>query len=216
MSARGQIAYRGNGNIYVNITNRCSSACEFCLREFTDEVYGAELSLSEEPSIEEIEQAIELEFMDGPADEVVFCGLGEPTMRLDAVVAVCEWLRLRRIPSRLVTNGHGQLLNPDIDVVTALSEAGLNKVAVSLNAADPASYDLLCRPIFSKAFRAVLRFAEDCVRHDIETTVTAVETPGLDIEGCEAIAATIGGTFRLRRLVRAADRVSDKRKDDHD
>ena len=216
MSAADTIAYRGNGNIYVNLTNRCSSACEFCLRDFTDEVYGAGLRLTEEPTIEEIEQAIELEFMDGPADEVVFCGFGEPTMRLDAVLAVCEWLRLRRIPSRLVTNGHGQLLNPDIEVVPALAGAGLGKAAVSLNAADPVSYDLLCRPLFSKAFRAVLSFAEECVEHGIETTITAVDAPEVDVAGCEAIAATIGATFRLRRLVERPAIMADKRKDGHD
>ena len=73
-------------------------------------------------------QAIELAFLDGPADEVVFCGFGEPTMRLDVVLAVTEWLRLRRIRRRLDTNGHGQLLNPDVDVPAALAAAGLDAV----------------------------------------------------------------------------------------
>ena len=216
MSTPGKIAYRGKGNIYVNLTNRCSSACEFCLRDFTDEVYGSGLRLDAEPSVEEVEQAIEIEFRDGPADEVVFCGFGEPTMRLDALLTICEWLRLRRIPSRLVTNGHGQLLNPDVEVAPALAGAGLTKATVSLNAADPASYDLLCRPIFSKAFRAVLRFAEECVEQGIETMMTAVDTPETDVAGCEAVAAALGATFRLRRLVERTDRTPDKRKDEHD
>jgi cyclic pyranopterin phosphate synthase len=205
---QGKIAYRGKGGIYVNITNRCSSACEFCLREFTDEVYGEPLRLDEEPSVEEIEQAIELEFLDGPADEVAFCGFGEPTMRLDAVLAVTDWLRLRRIPSRLVTNGHGRLLNPDVDVVAALAAAGLGAVTLSLNAADPETYDLICRPIFSKTHRAVIRFAEECVGQGLKTTLTAVDYPGADIEGCKAIAAAVGGEFRLRALVRREDRES--------
>ena len=132
----GTIAYRAGGSIYLNLTNRCSSSCEFCIREWSDGVYGEDLRLDHEPELDEVTQAIEVAFMDGPADEVVFCGFGEPTMRLDVVLAVTEWLRLRRIRSRLDTNGHGDLLNPDVDVPAALAAAGLDAVTVSLNAAD--------------------------------------------------------------------------------
>jgi TatD family-associated radical SAM protein len=202
-AGRGAIAYRGRGDaIYLNITNRCSCACEFCIREFSDGVYGEVLVLDQEPEVEEVTAEVERAFMDGPADEVVFCGFGEPTMRLDVVIGVTEWLRLRRIRSRLDTNGHGQLLNPDLDVPAALATAGLNAATVSLNAADPETYDLLCRPVFSKAHRAVIRFAELCVGHGIETTLTAVDHPEADPEGCAAIATAIGAGFRLRRLAR--------------
>jgi cyclic pyranopterin phosphate synthase len=204
-AGRGAIAYRGRGDsIYLNITNRCSCSCEFCLREFTDGVYGEVLELAHEPDLEEVVAEIERAFMDGPADEVVFCGFGEPTLRLDLVLGVTEWLRLRRLRSRLDTNGHGQLLNPDTDVPAALAAAGLSAVTVSLNAADPMTYDLICRPTFSKAHRAVIRFAEQCVGHGIETTLTAVDYPGADPEGCTAIAQAIGAGFRLRRLAAAA------------
>ena len=203
-TAQGVIAYRGGDTIYLNITNRCSCACEFCLRAWTDGVYGESLTLEQEPDVDEVTQAIELAFLDGPADEVVFCGFGEPTMRLDVVLAVTEWLRLRRIPARLDTNGHGQLLNPDVDVPAALAAAGLTAVTVSLNAADPETYDLICRPIFSKAYRAVMRFAEECVRHDIETTLTAVAHAGVDLDGVAAIARAMGAGFRARGLAAAA------------
>ena len=136
--------------------------------------------------------------MDGPADEVVFCGFGEPTMRLDVVLAVTEWLRLRRIRSRLDTNGHGQLLNPDVDVPAALAAAGLDAVTVSLNAATPEEYDRVCRPVFSKSYRAVLHFAEQCLTHGIETTLTAVDYPGADLPGVADIAAAMGAGFRAR------------------
>jgi cyclic pyranopterin phosphate synthase len=201
------IAYRGSGGaVYLNITNRCSCACEFCLREWTDGVYGEVLTLSQEPEPDDVTRAIELACLEGPADEVVFCGFGEPTMRLDVVLAVTEWLRLRRLPTRLDTNGHGQLLNPAVDVPAALAAAGLTAVTVSLNAADPETYDLICRPVFSKAYRAVIQFAEQCVRHDIETTLTAVEYPGADLAGCEAIATALGAGFRARGLAAARGR----------
>jgi len=192
------IIYRGKGNLYLNITNRCSCACDFCFRTFTDEVMGASLTLTAEPSPEELTREIELAFLDGPADEVAFVGMGEPTMRLDVVLAVTDWLTRRRLRSRLVTNGHGRLLNPDVDVVGELRKVGLQAVTVSLNAADPQTYDLLCRPVFSKAFREVLSFAEDCVRAGFETTLTAVDVPEADVDGCRALAEAMGASFRLR------------------
>ncbi len=192
------IAYPANGNLYLNITNRCSCACVFCLREFGWHVYGYDLLLEHEPSVEELTQAIELELADEPADEIVFCGLGEPTLRLDVVLAVTEWARVRRLHTRLDTNGLGQLANPDVEVVPALAAAGLSAVSVSLNAADPESYDALCRPIYSKAFRAVVAFARDCVAAGIDTTLSALSGVGADLDACAALASDLGAQFRVR------------------
>ena len=200
LTPAGTIAYRGGDAVYLNLTNRCSCACRFCLREWTEGVFGESLVLDHEPDIDDVTRAIELEFLDGPAGEVVFCGFGEPTMRLDVVLAVTEWLRLRRIPVRLDTNGHGRLLNPDVDVPAALAAAGLDAVTVSLNAADPEDYDRICRPLFSKTHRAVIQFAELCAKHGIETTLTAVDYPGADLAGSEAIATALGAGFRARGL----------------
>ena len=198
MTHGGAIAYRGKGNIYLNLTNRCSCACTFCLREFTDGVYGYDLRLHREPSTDEVTRAVELEFLDGPAREVVFCGLGEPTLRLDVVLAVTEWLRVRRIPARLDTNGLGQLANPHVSVVQALADAGLSGVSISLNAADPATYDDLCRPMFSKAFRAVVAFARECIAADLPTTLTVIDHPDVDAQACAALANELGAGFRVR------------------
>ena len=55
----GHVAYRGpSGAIYLNITNRCSSSCEFCLREWSDSVYGADLVLDAEPETDDVLVAI--------------------------------------------------------------------------------------------------------------------------------------------------------------
>lgn len=198
----GQVAYRGpSGAIYLNLTNRCSSSCAFCLREWSDSVYGASLFLDGEPETEEVVVAIEMEYLDGPAPEVVFCGFGEPTMRLDVVLAVTEWLRLRRIRVRLDTNGHASLLNPGVDVPAALAATGLSAVTVSLNAADSLTYDRVCKPVFAKTHRAVISFAEQCLQHGIETTLSTVDYPGGDVSGCAAIAERIGAGFRVRTLV---------------
>ena len=195
------IVYRGKDNLYLNITNRCSCDCGFCFRSFTSDVFGSDLALSQEPTIDELTREIELAYLDGPADEVAFVGMGEPTMRLDVVLAVTEWLTTRRLRSRLVTNGHGRLLNPGADVVASLARVGLDAVTVSLNAADPQTYDLLCRPMFSKAFREVILFARSCVEGGIATTLTAVDLPEADPDGCRAIAEAVGASFRLRAHV---------------
>jgi GTP 3',8-cyclase len=199
-SLSGAIAYRGGDSIYLNITNRCSCACVFCVRQWTDGLFGERLVLDREPEAEAVTQAIEREALEQRADEIVFCGFGEPTMRLDVVLAVTEWSRLRRLPTRLDTNGHGRLLNPHVDVPAALAAAGLTAVTVSINAADPLEYDRICRPMFDKAHRAVIRFAEDCLQQGIQTTLTAVDCPGADLPGCESLARALGAGFRPRGL----------------
>ena len=204
----GSVAYRAGDAIYLNLTNRCSSACEFCIRDWSDGVYGADLRLDHEPELDEVLQAVEFAFIDGPADEIVFCGFGEPTMRLDVVLAVTEWLRLQRIRSRLDTNGHGELLNPGVDVPAALAAAGLDAVTVSLNAAAPHEYDRVCRPTFAKSYRAVLRFAEQCLAQGMETTLTAVDYPGADLPGVADIAAAMGAGFRARGYAAPPERTA--------
>lgn len=195
------IAYRARGNIYLNITNRCSSDCVFCIKKFTDRMYGYDLRLAGDPSLADILHELERAFLDGPANEVVFVGFGEPTMRLDDLLKVIEWLKLRRIPSRLDTNGHGQLLHPERRVAAELAAAGLGAASVSLVAHNSEVYNHLCRPMFSKAYRAVIAFAEDCVAAGIKVTLSVVDLPEVDIEACRAIAERVGAAFRVRPLI---------------
>jgi cyclic pyranopterin phosphate synthase len=100
-----------------------------------------------------------------------------------------------------VTNGHGQLLNPEHDVPRELAGAGLNAVSVSLVAHNSEVYNQLSRPIFTKAFREVIKFAADCVREGIETELTVVRLPEVDIESCRSIAEKMGADFRVRPLI---------------
>ena len=195
------IAYRGKGNIYLNITNRCPSDCSFCLGKFTDEVFGHVLRLQQEPGLEDIFRELELACLDGPAAEVVLAGLGEPTMRLDEVLSIVEWLRLRRLRSRLDTNGLAALVHPGRQVAAELATAGLDAVSISLVAHNPEVYNQLCRPIFSKAYRAVIAFAKACLAESMEVELTVVDQPGVDIGACESIAVRMGAEFRVRPLL---------------
>jgi TatD family-associated radical SAM protein len=197
----GETAYRGPGGaVYLNITNRCSAACTFCLREWTHDVYGANLRLTAEPAADGVVAAVAAELDNLPAPEIVFCGLGEPTMRLDAVLQITAWLHERKVPVRLNTNGHGGLLNPGQDVPADLAAAGLTAVAVSLNAADEITYQRLCRPRLPGAYRAMLAFAEQCMGHGIATSLSVINHPDVDVPACAALAAHMGAAFRVRAL----------------
>lgn len=198
MSPDTVIAYPANGNLYLNITGRCSCACTFCLREFTSEVYGYDLLLEREPAVEEIVEAVEMSLDREPAAQLVFCGLGEPTLRLDVVLEVTRWARAHGLPTRLDTNGLGAAVDPARDVVAELVQAGLDAVSISLNAADPAAYEALCRPQVRGAHAAVVEFARQCVAAGLDTTLSALDGIGVDLEACAALAADIGGRFRVR------------------
>jgi len=191
------ISYRAHGNLYLNITNRCSGDCVFCIRNFADGVYGYNLILSRDPSEEEI--IAELESQDlSKFKEVVFTGLGEPTCRLDTVLHVTGWLHKKGMRVRLDTNGHAALLHPGRDVVAELKSAGLDAVSVSLNAESGERYDELCRPAVEGAYQALLDFTMNAIEAGIQTRMTVVGHTGVDIEKCREIAAGLGANFKVR------------------
>ena len=162
-----------------------------------------------EPELDEVTQAIELAFLDGPADEVVFCGFGEPTMRLDVVLAVTEWLRLRRIRSRAWTpTATASCSTRMSDVPAALAAAGLDAVTVSLNAADPESYDRVCRPDVLQVLqgRPAFRRTVSCAWH--RDHADRRRLPGRrPAPACADLAAAMGAGFRARGY--AAPRARD-------
>jgi len=193
------IYYEEFGNLYLNITNRCSANCVFCIRNFCDGVYGYSLRLSREPSEEEI--LGELKNLDlTKYKEVVFTGFGEPTCRLDTVLCITEWLHKRGIPVRIDTNGHAALLYPDREVVAELKAAGLDAVSVSLNAESEEKYNRLCRPSLEGSYQALIEFTKNAVKAGILTRMTVVGQPGIniDIGECERIATGLGASFRVR------------------
>jgi cyclic pyranopterin phosphate synthase len=194
--------YRAGDNLYVNLTSRCSSACSFCLRESSWEVFGFDLHLApeEEPTACEVIDCIRAQ--EHEPREVCFTGLGEPTVRFDEVLEIVRWLSARGIASRLDTNGHAQLLHPGRNVVAELAAAGLDRVSVSLNAPDAETYDRLCRPQHAAAFAAVVGFMRESARAGLDTTATMVGVPGLQVDAVAALARDLGARFRVRHYVR--------------
>ena len=199
------IYYEAHKNLYINLTNRCSADCVFCIRNFADGVYGYNLRLSKEPTTEEVMGA--LEGLDlSKYREIVFTGLGEPTIRLDVVLAVTSWLKSRNIRVRLDTNGQAALINPGRDIISELKSAGIDSISVSLNAESEEKYNKLCRPIHKNAYGAVLDFIRQARKAGISTRVTVVNVPEIDLEKCRKLADDLDSDFHIRALSEAASK----------
>ncbi len=194
------ITYQVNNGIYVNMTNRCPCACTFCLRHNSDCVYGsAPLWLDHEPTVEEVCRSI-----DGwdlsKYSEVVFCGYGEPTERLEDLLKVAAYIKGKSsIPLRINTNGLGDLIYGER---TAPKLAGLiDAVSVSLNATNKEDYLKVVRPKFGmESYDAMLAFTKDCVSYvpKVVMTVVDVVTSAQEQAKAKEICDSIGATLRIR------------------
>lgn len=192
--SKQNIAYPIRDSLYLNITNRCTNVCSFCIRAKTDFIKGHFLRLETEPAIEQIIDAI----ADAKSyKEVVFCGYGEPTLRLDIVVRVAERLKKMGVPVRLNTNGHGSLIAGK-DIVPEIA-GRVDKVSISLDAHDSITYNKICKPVWGeKTFDAILEFAKRCLELNIDVELTVVRIPAVDVEKCKEIAHQLGTVFRVR------------------
>lgn len=191
---RDTIAYKIRNSLYLNITNRCSNSCVFCAKFEDFTVKGHKLQLQNEPSASEVLAAID---RSGNFDEVVFCGYGEPLIRLDLVREVATELKRRGHRIRINTDGqanlvHGRNILPEL--------AGLiDTVSVSLNSADPAQYQQLCRsPFGEEGFKGVCEFLRTAPVYIPNVIATAVTVPEVDIEAVRKLAAELGASFRER------------------
>ncbi len=134
--------------------------------------------------------------------EVVFCGFGEPTERLDLLLEIAQWIRKRcpNLAIRLDTNGHGYALNKGRDVTKELKAAGVTSVSVSLNGHDEVSYGESCRPAFVGAFETVLEFVRKA-KGEMDVEVSAVRMPEVDLQKVKAVADALGVKFRVRDYI---------------
>lgn len=194
------ILYRYGSRWYINMTNRCPCGCTFCVRNDTRRLGDADnLWLDREPTAEEMEEEILLRAVD--AEEIVFCGYGEPTERLDTLLEVAGWIRENTgARVRLDTNGLGNLINGR-DIVPDLAHV-LDSVSVSLNAPDSDEYMELCRPEFGeRAFPALIGFIEEIGNAIPDVTVSVVggTIPRSSEDRCRAMADAWGVRFRVRR-----------------
>lgn len=188
-------AYELNGSLYLNITNRCNNSCTFCIkyknRNFEDKY---SLWMDKEPSVEEIIRAIG----DTSAyKQIVFCGYGEPLIRLQTVIEVSKALKAKGASVRIDTDGQANLFHGRD--ITPLLEGSIDEIRISLNSPDAPAYQKLCRPVFEeKAFKAIVKFAEEAKKHIPSVALTAVDLPGVDMQKCKDIADKIGVDFKIR------------------
>jgi TatD DNase family protein len=203
------IAYGLKKSVYINVTSSCTNCCTFCPRLRTDnQLYGYNLNLVTDPDAQEMVAAADEVLAGGDFGEIVFCGYGEPTSRMKELAEAATELKKHRLPLRLNTNGHGNMINRR-DIVPEL--AGLfDRVSVSLNAPDAETYEMICRPdAGAKAFDAVLDFIRRAAASTMECAVTAVEYPDVDLEATRALVETIpGAVFRARKYHLASPAVT--------
>jgi GTP 3',8-cyclase len=200
---KSRTVYWLDNKLYLNITNRCSNCCFFCLRNFKRGVGGFNLKLSEEPSIAQITGELGEVLNMRSWEEAIFCGFGEPTERLDVLLMVARWIRQhygRPLGIRVNTNGHGYMLNRGRDMAAELKAAGVDKVSVSLNAGDKETYMEICKPTFTDAYEAVIDFIQKA-KPTLEVEVTAVRMPEVDIAKAKAVADGLGVKFRVREYI---------------
>ena len=198
------ITYIVEDKLYVNITNKCSNRCEFCIRNNGDGAYGSDsLWLEREPTREEILESIfSWDLFAFP--ELVFCGYGEPTYRLDDAVFVAKAVKGKfpKIKVRINTNGHSDLI---LGRETAPEyEGAFDIVSISLNTPSRERYQQICHSIFGEdSFDALLHFASEVKRFVPIVSLSAVKETlsSEEIEQCREICDSLGVTLRLRDYI---------------
>ena len=198
----GSIVYTVGQNIYVNLTNRCPCSCEFCIRQRGDGIGSADsLWLSGEPDAGDVLREIDRLGPEG-ANEIIFCGYGEPFCALDVMLECCREIR-KKYPGKTVrvnTNGLGDLIR---GCDTAPMLKGLvDVISISLNTSDPVKYLSMCKPEFGEqSFPAMQAFALRCKSYVPKVVFSVVDVIGQeDIARCQEIADGLGIALRVRHF----------------
>lgn len=186
-------------NVYVNLTNQCTCACTFCLRNTKKMRESNSLWLKREPSAQEVIAEFAKYDMNN-FKEIVFCGFGEPTMRLDALLEIANYLKQRNenIPLRINTNG---LCEIQADKkIAPLFQGLIDTVSISLNASNATEYLRLTRNQFGiQSFDAMLTFAVSCKKYVPHVVLTVVDCIGeAEIAACQALVDKLDLTLRVR------------------
>ncbi|MCX4373355.1 MAG: TatD family nuclease-associated radical SAM protein [Dysosmobacter sp.] len=198
------ITYEYGENLYVNVTNRCNFNCEFCLRHngHGGSIYTHNLWLAREPTREEILADIESRNL-SQYKQLVFCGFGEPSYRINDICWVIDQLKAKgKQPfTRMDTNGTGSLIHGRD--ITPEFQGRFDMVSISLNTDTAEKYDALCHPVQKGAYEAMKAFAKELRQYVPTVMMTVVDTiPKEEIESCRKICEEeIGAVYRVREYI---------------
>ncbi|MEE0347562.1 MAG: TIGR04100 family radical SAM protein [Lachnospiraceae bacterium] len=194
------IVYKVHNNLYVNLTNRCSCSCVFCLRQNRDHMEESDsLWLDHEPTLQEVKDAFAKEDM-SQYEEVVFCGFGEPTERMDLLLEVATFVKENyQKPIRINTNGQANLINGR-DVAPELKGL-VDTISISLNTPNEEKYNEMVRSIYGdKAYGAMLDFAREAKKYVPNVVLSTVDTTlsKEEEEQCRQICEKLAVTYHIR------------------
>lgn len=200
MSKGMTILYKVHNNLYVNLTNRCTCNCTFCLRNTKETVGESDtLWLEREPSVEEVKKEFE-KFDMSQYEEVVFCGFGEPTERIDELIEIAKFVKEKYGKKiRINTNGQGSLSNGRD--IAPLMKGCVDTVSISLNTPNEERYHEIVRSRFGdKAYQAMLDFAAEAKKYVPEVIMSTVSTTisAEEEEQCRKICEKLGVKYRIR------------------
>ncbi|WP_297130100.1 TIGR04100 family radical SAM protein [Terrisporobacter sp.] len=193
------ILYPIGDSLYVNITNQCPCRCVFCIRMETDHVGNSgSLWLDHEPSIEEVKEEFK-KFNIDDYKEIVFCGYGEPLVRLNEIIEISNFIKsISNIKIRINTNGLADLIH-NKDTAVLLKDS-IDAVSISLNAPDKKRYYEVTRPKFGeKSFDALLKFASQCKKYLKDVSFSVVdEISDEEIDNAKKLAKDMDIPLRVR------------------
>ncbi len=196
------LVYSLEGKTYINLTNRCTNNCIFCLRQDKNDVCGQDMWLDSEDfsANDVIEQLKNFDI----SNEIVFCGYGEPLLKLDILKEVAKYIK-QNYPNtklRINTNGHANFVYKR-NIVPELKGL-IDKISVSLNASSSEEYNEYSQPKFENAYDEVKKFIKYCTDCGIPTDASVVDGykgKRLDIEKCKQIANELGAKLRVREWI---------------
>lgn len=196
------LVYLLGGKIYINLTNKCTNECVFCIRTLKDDVCGANLWLKND-SVTAEEVIKQLKSLKKDEKEIVFCGYGEPTLKLDILKEVAKFIKenYKDVKIRLNTNGHANFIYKR-NIIPELKGL-IDSISVSLNAPDEELYKELTQPnlVCENILEEVKDFIKKSVEAGIETTASVVsgyKDYDINLKECEKIATEAGAKFRVR------------------
>ena len=195
------LAYLLDGKVYINLTNSCTNDCVFCIRSIKEDVVGANLFLNTE-NVKAEDVIAQLEAMrDKLSSEIIFCGYGEPMLKLEVMKQVAKYIK-EKYPNtvlRINTNGHANLVYKR-NVLPELKGL-IDKFSVSLNGENEEVYNELSQPHIEGAYEGVKEFIALAVKEGFDTTATIVtgyKNYKVDMQKCIEITKELGANFRER------------------